>query len=222
MKTRYAYNESQRAGFTLIELLVVIAIIAVLAAILFPVFAKAREKARQTKCTSNLKQCGMALMLYAEDYDGYTPQGLNGASRTWGRVLVDEGYLENPNCLTCPSCRPWRGVHTGQTYGMYLYSPGYSHKILSDGVTSTFGYTPDPTKQVVLADSVNNKNIATQTQHFHIYGWISSERFFHLRHNGRCNAFFVDGHVASLGPTELYSMHVKYYCMDGEAYATGW
>src|SRR5205807_4622369 len=62
-----------RRGFTLIELLVVIAIIAVLAAILFPVFAVAREKARQAGCLSNLRQIGQALHLYVQDYDEYLP-----------------------------------------------------------------------------------------------------------------------------------------------------
>jgi prepilin-type N-terminal cleavage/methylation domain-containing protein len=67
---RKRYIGKQEKGFTLIELLVVIAIIAILTAILFPVFSQAREKARQTQCTNNLKQCGMTLMLYAEDNDG--------------------------------------------------------------------------------------------------------------------------------------------------------
>ena len=65
-----------RRGFTLIELLVVIAIIAILAAILFPVFAKAREKARQTSCLSNVKQLGLGLMMYAQDYDEKLPSYL--------------------------------------------------------------------------------------------------------------------------------------------------
>lgn len=62
-----------RKGFTLIELLVVIAIIAILAAILFPVFAKAREKARQTSCLSNCKQLGLGLYMYTQDYDEMLP-----------------------------------------------------------------------------------------------------------------------------------------------------
>jgi len=61
--------QARRKGFTLIELLVVIAIIAILAAILFPVFAQAREKARQTTCTSNVKNLGLAVVMYAQDYD---------------------------------------------------------------------------------------------------------------------------------------------------------
>ena len=65
---------TRRAGFTLIELLVVIAIIAILAAILFPVFAQAREKARQTSCLSNLKQMGTGMMMYVQDYDETLPR----------------------------------------------------------------------------------------------------------------------------------------------------
>ena len=70
-----------QSGFTLIELLVVIAIIAILAAILFPVFAQAREKARQTVCLSNMKQIGTGLIMYTSDYDGYWPRD-NGCSTT--------------------------------------------------------------------------------------------------------------------------------------------
>src|SRR2546423_6076610 len=74
-----------RPGFTLIELLVVIAIIAILAAILFPVFAKARENARKTSCLSNLKQMGLGLMQYSQDYDECMPKGAsNNRGNGWG------------------------------------------------------------------------------------------------------------------------------------------
>src|SRR5947199_7004434 len=69
IRRRSMFRRRSRHGFTLIELLVVIAIIAILAAILFPVFAQVREKARQTSCLSNQKQIGNAVMLYAQDYD---------------------------------------------------------------------------------------------------------------------------------------------------------
>src|SRR2546430_10956593 len=75
----------RRHAFTLIELLVVIAIIAILAAILFPVFAKAREKARQASCLSNLKQLGMGAMIYQQDWDETIPY-----------VLTDSGNLISP------------------------------------------------------------------------------------------------------------------------------
>src|SRR5262249_31052039 len=81
----------QRKGFTLIELLVVIAIIAILAAILFPVFAQAREKARQTTCASNLKQLGLGAMMYAQDYDQrYVPWWGDGVSKGqgWSSILL--------------------------------------------------------------------------------------------------------------------------------------
>jgi prepilin-type N-terminal cleavage/methylation domain-containing protein/prepilin-type processing-associated H-X9-DG protein len=78
-------------GFTLIELLVVIAIIAILAAILFPVFAQARERARQISCVSNLKQMGTAFMMYAQDYDEEFPTGGYPGPRNW-----ENNHLVNP------------------------------------------------------------------------------------------------------------------------------
>src|SRR6186997_1566649 len=84
-------SENRRRGFTLIELLVVIAIIAILAAILFPVFAQAREKARQAACMSNTKQIGIALMMYTQDFDELLPMGgwsgTGGIGSRWYRDL---------------------------------------------------------------------------------------------------------------------------------------
>ena len=92
-----------KKGFTLIELLVVIAIIAILAAILFPVFAQAREKARQTSCLSNLKQIGTAVQLYVDDYDETLPPRMNFLG--W----PGSDLAEYPCCNISPVQDPWIG-----------------------------------------------------------------------------------------------------------------
>ncbi len=97
----------RRQGFTLIELLVVIAIIAILAAILFPVFARARDRARQATCTSNLKQIGLAIMMYTQDYDErYPPYEVNhGSSNRRASAHYDtvHPYIMNEQVHICPS-----------------------------------------------------------------------------------------------------------------------
>lgn len=94
-----------KSGFTLIELLVVIAIIAILAAILFPVFATAREKARQTTCASNLKQLGLGLIQYSQDYDERCPYdegtaGVDTKGAGWATQIYP--YLKSKGVFTCP------------------------------------------------------------------------------------------------------------------------
>ena len=99
---------ARRAGFTLIELLVVIAIIAILAAILFPVFARAREKARQASCLSNEKQLGIALMMYVQDYDESYPysyyyvNGVGGSGGYFHWSYLMQPYIKNWQLFVCP------------------------------------------------------------------------------------------------------------------------
>jgi prepilin-type N-terminal cleavage/methylation domain-containing protein/prepilin-type processing-associated H-X9-DG protein len=132
-----------RKGFTLIELLVVIAIIAILAAILFPVFAQAREKARQTGCLSNVKQIGLGIQMYVQDFDEYVPRNAfadpprvaegdhftNCSSPRWMDVI--QPYIKNTQLHNCPSdpFAPISGtLPNGQAHTLgpnrpYVYQP---------------------------------------------------------------------------------------------------
>ncbi|HOJ19899.1 MAG TPA: DUF1559 domain-containing protein [Armatimonadota bacterium] len=101
------WRRDRQSGFTLIELLVVIAIIAILAAILFPVFAQARENARKSNCQSNLKQIGTGILMYAQDYDEVLPPSylyLDSAKTqlAWWEDLL-QPYVKNYNVMACPS-----------------------------------------------------------------------------------------------------------------------
>ena len=127
---------SGRKAFTLIELLVVIAIIAILAAILFPVFARAREKARQTSCLNNVKQLVLAELMYASDYDEFVLP-LNIGGRWWQDLCMP--YIKNEQIMVCPSCR-----FTGSSL---FYRTGYGLVFPTFSVDTNWGGgggTPGP------------------------------------------------------------------------------
>jgi len=186
---------SRRAGFTLIELLVVIAIIAILAAILFPVFARAREKARQSSCLSNVKQLMLAIMQYVQDYDEKMPTCWTGAS-TYEHPFWYEKvgpYLKNSQVLLCPSAREYSTVAYGYNY-MYLGGTG--------GPAISIAQIQTPSQMLVLCDSYDDGSAGN----FHVYApsaWTMHGGTYDEnntgnvdpRHNEGANVGWADGHA---------------------------
>jgi prepilin-type N-terminal cleavage/methylation domain-containing protein/prepilin-type processing-associated H-X9-DG protein len=171
----------QRRGFTLIELLVVIAIIAILAAILFPVFAQARAQAYKASCTSNLKQISLAFRMYADDWEGASPQstrktGSSLAARTYDELLNEwfmrpiQPYIKNHGVLHCPADNvrnAERGVGAellsiagdpslpAISYGVNLWLGGLKDDTGYPGVNDTT--IPYPSATALLADCALDK-----------------------------------------------------------------
>jgi prepilin-type N-terminal cleavage/methylation domain-containing protein/prepilin-type processing-associated H-X9-DG protein len=119
-----SFNRSTRKGFTLIELLVVIAIIAILAAILFPVFAKAREKARQSSCANNMKQLALGIAIYTQDYDEKMPCGdVNGTTDPAGWAADIFSEIKSTGAYKCPDDSTTNGTVTTPTNGTFTTYP---------------------------------------------------------------------------------------------------
>lgn len=215
-----------RKGFTLIELLVVIAIIAILAAILFPVFAQAREQARKATCISNLKQGGLGLLMYAQDYDEMTcPWNTNpsndvngdhdaqGFTTAFDRLI--QPYLKNGLVTGCISdLSPGTGhFPPGVTVAIRSWSmPGSMGgnwcTVAPGGVTPprTLAGVPEASRTLYLTERDNCA--AGQTDPRAVWGWCSvndAESETAWRHTKSADFLYVDGHVKSSpytpGPT---------------------
>ena len=186
-----------RKGFTLIELLVVIAIIAILAAILFPVFAKAREKARQTSCLSNMKQLGLGMLQYAQDYDEMMPQVYQGSPPTYWWFIMIQPYLKNTQLYRCPSNTLGTWNYNGIFFG---YALPMRHVFLEGGQPQrTLGQILRPS-EILLAIDANWPWTHYCTQDAVgctccTYTCIPPYSPADEIHNGGANCAFFDGHA---------------------------
>ncbi|MDR3710923.1 MAG: DUF1559 domain-containing protein [Capsulimonadaceae bacterium] len=136
---------ARKQGFTLIKLLVVIAIIAILAAILFPVFAQAREKARTATCASNLKQIGLGMMQYTGDYDECLPIGTFSGSSGMGWASQIYPYVKSNGVFTCPDdvSDPNYPLNSGNpAYPVVWVSYAYNMACAFTGTRGIAGYIP--------------------------------------------------------------------------------
>jgi prepilin-type N-terminal cleavage/methylation domain-containing protein/prepilin-type processing-associated H-X9-DG protein len=206
----------RRRGFTLIELLVVIAIIAILAAILFPVFARAREAARATSCRSNMKQLGTAIAMYVQDYDENYPSSWYGTAYaattayTWRIATLP--YVKNTQVHYCPSApntsKTWDGSpaftanewNLRSSYGLnQIHWEGGSPTPLSGRPESQITATAETITLGEKQDAVDQ--LAFQANTAYDYG--AAEPLASRRHSDGANLLFADGHVKWFKPDAL-------------------
>lgn len=203
---RNGRNASHRNGFTLIELLVVIAIIAILASILFPVFARARENARRTSCQNNMKQMTLGMMQYVQDYDehfgfsgcgcGDFPAqcGLTDAvdGKSWANMV--QPYVKSTQVFKCPSDS--RGATFTMSYGPNALLGGSTSASVAPSTAKSLAAITSSTRTIMWHEA--KYSVATyNTIQCHMY-WaraLTESDVSHDRHLEGTNFSFVDGHV---------------------------
>jgi prepilin-type N-terminal cleavage/methylation domain-containing protein/prepilin-type processing-associated H-X9-DG protein len=213
------FSTKRKVGFTLIELLVVIAIIAILAAILFPVFAQAREAARKSSCQSNLKQIGNAWMMYTQDYDERTCANTwNGGGfflrQVFGQRL--QPYLKNYQVLVCPSDQqPWSTVDTQEVpnvalRGSYaLQSWGHWAMAQIEAPADFFlVYETSP-----LGDVFGNESWIGAETRSGAFRWNKTKEFA-ARHMDQMNMLYADGHVKTVRCAQIFPCSNKGWFTD--------
>ena len=213
-------------GFTLVELLVVIAVISILMAVLFPVFQSARESARRTSCQSNLRQIGLAIFQYADDFDDQVPPpySLNDKTTTgmdvrWfltysfatGTYDFTSGYLQpylkSSQIKTCPDATGIPGTDYESSYGVnFTYLSTLSSV---DGIDywtcAKFGQMDDPSETILMTDAAyystfsNSLQFTTPNTSFPPSA-VGAEPTVHGRHLGFAEVLWADGHVKGMKP----------------------
>jgi prepilin-type N-terminal cleavage/methylation domain-containing protein/prepilin-type processing-associated H-X9-DG protein len=202
-----------KRGFTLIELLVVIAIIAILAAILFPVFARAREKARQTSCLSNLKQIGLGHIMYAQDYDETYLEGRYPGECLWGHNHTNSDglsdydgwmhhiypYVKNKQIFICPSQQP---DHCSDGSGRAYLDHAYGFNF--DGLYGTAMARIDkPAETMMFQDCAQSFLTSGSNTRARTIARMGEGL---TRHNEGANVCFADGHCKWLQGQNIKGM----------------
>lgn len=209
----------RQAAFTLIELLVVIAIIAILAAILFPVFARAREKARQASCSANVKQIALAHMMYLQDYDEKFVSCYDDGPHTPARIIWAEKlepYVKNRQMFLCPSCDSstigTSGSMQGTRYAMpmgHVFPEGWGSPVSA-------GSFERPAETGIIVENYNCwwQHVCPRHSYWHSGGLLQTVNgrtsivgalgeVTYPWHNNGLNVGFADGHVKWMSLSDM-------------------
>jgi prepilin-type N-terminal cleavage/methylation domain-containing protein/prepilin-type processing-associated H-X9-DG protein len=207
-----------RRGFTLIELLVVIAIIAILAAILFPVFAQARAKARQTVCMSNMRQIGLGVRMYLQDNDDvFFAYDQGGVGWTIPRSAWDEKqdfllrpYLKSTGILNCPEEKV--STISGQSVRFPQYAMNDLLNRPPDTVAPDGGSTVGPlTRSETAVETMTLLMWEHNNPAVHCETWSSSPGHWESAHHKGFNGLFCDGHVKRMNLGTLKDSMLTYW-----------
>jgi len=187
-------SRMKRQGFTLIELLVVIAIIAILAALLLPVLASARERARRTVCMNNLKQLGIGFQMYISDYDGRFPTGYVPEYGATGELRCLAKYAPNPKLFICPNNKRDKPAVSVDVLSMNNLSYAYAY-----GLTDKCGVD-----SVVLLDQ--SSNAVSWKDDNYVYTPPATLASYHINHgDAGVNILYLGGGARWVPSVELYS-----------------